>query len=276
MIMIENDTFLDDIPVVDSLTHVKEDGNWYNTHHDASVERLLTMFDRQYRKALLVGIPGDSSDYLLTVCQRYPDKFIPAAALEMGANDPVNRVEEKIINLGKKGFQGIKIHPRRLNMNLSHPNISRAIGLAGKHNLVSLLCTVHRPPLLPLKRPVYDILYQICQNNQNNKSKILLLHGGYFEILATSEMVRDFENVLLDLSVTIIRFQDTHLMEDIRFLFKTFDRRLCIGSDFPEYTMKDVLRVIREKELHRNLGREKLENIFSGNLLKFFNEKNES
>lgn len=261
---------INDIPLVDSLTHIKEDGNWYDTSHDASLERLLNMFDQQFRKALLVGIPGDSHEFLITVFQKYPDKFIPIAALEMEADDSPDQIEENIISCKNLGFKGIKIHPRLLKMGLTHPNISRAVGLAGKHQLVSLLCTVNKPPLPPLKRPVYDILHEICRGNQN--TRILLMHGGYFELLATSEIIRPFEHVLLDLSTTIVRFQDTHIIEDIRFLFKTFDQRLCIGSDFPEYTMKEVLQVIEKKELHRDLSREKLENIFSRNLLGFFNE----
>lgn len=262
---------INDIPLVDSLTHIKKDGHWFDTSHDASLERLLYMFDQQYRKALLVGIPGDSQEFLITVFQKYPDKFIPIAALEMGADDSADQIEEKIISCKNLGFKGIKIHPRLLNMSLTFPSISRAVGLAGKHQLVSLLCTVHKPPLPPLKRPVYDILHEICRENQN--TRILLVHGGYFEVLATSEIIRPFEHVLLDLSTTIVRFQDTHIIEDIRFLFKTFDQRLCLGSDFPEYTMKEVLQVIEKKELHRDLPRNKLENIFSRNLLDFFNEK---
>lgn len=261
---------LDTIPVMDALTHVTEDGKWYDTAHDASEERLLGTFDRRLRKALLVGMEEEKNNHLLSVSRRHPDKFIPIAAIELKPGDSTDRLEEKIIDFKRMGFRGIKIHPRRLNMNLANPCISRAVGLAGRHRLVSLLCTVHRAPLPPLKRPLYDILHQICDENRN--SKLVLLHGGYFEVLATSEIIIPFEHVLLDLSFTIIRFQDTHIVEDIRYLFKAFDRRLCLGSDFPEYTMKEVLRVIEKKGLHRDLSREKLENIFSRNLQEFFNE----
>ena len=42
-------------------------------------------------------------------------------------------------------------------------------------------------------------------------------------------------NVLLDLSNTLLRYQGSSLDRDIAWLFRSFDRRICIGSDYPDY-----------------------------------------
>lgn len=120
----------------------------------------------------------------------------------------------------------------------------------------------------PLGRPVYDVLYEICLNNL--QSKIILLHGGYCELLETSEMIRPLGNVILDLSYTLLRFRETHLVDDIKFLFQTFDRRICIGSDFPENTISDVIKVIEEKKLAEGLNETSIGNILHDNLARLF------
>ncbi len=254
--------------VFDSLTHIKKDGIWYGSKHDASLERLLKEFDENIVKALLVGMPDDDINYIIDAYNKHKDKFVPIAPIYFDNNTDSDQIEKQIIDFKGLGFKGIKIHPRFLNTNLIDKNIINSIELAGKYDLVSLLCTVHRAPSKPLKRPIHDVIHEICDETQ--KSKKILLHGGYYDLLATSEVIRSFENTLLDLSTTLIRFQDTHILNDIKYLFKTFDRRLCIGSDFPEFTIQDVLNTINNKVLNNHLiDTQKLENIYFNNLNNF-------
>ena len=63
----------------------------------------------------------------------------------------------------------------------------------------------------------------------------ILLHGGGSQILAVSEVVAVHANLVLDLSFTIHRFSGSSVDDDLRFLMRTFDRRMVVGSDFPEY-----------------------------------------
>ena len=79
---------------------------------------------------------------------------------------------------------------------------------------------------------------------QHSKVKTVLLHGGYYNLLAVSEEVRNLENVLLDLSATLTRFYDSSVGNDIKFLYRTFEKRLCVGTDFPEYNYGDVLKAL--------------------------------
>ncbi|PID28832.1 MAG: hypothetical protein CSB55_03515 [Candidatus Cloacimonadota bacterium] len=253
--------------IFDSLSHIKKDGNWFNTGHDAGAERLLKEFNGCLEKTLLAGMPGDDLDYLLRFCEKYPDKFIPIAPVIFHSETGDCELEEQISKYKQNGFRGIKIHPRLLNTDLTDHKIRKSVKLAGKYDLISLLCTVHKPPSKPLKRPVSDVIHEICDETQN--CKLILLHGGYCDILATSEMVRSYENVLLDLSNTIMRFRDTHILSDIKFLFKTFDRRICIGSDFPEYSIYDVIDLIENRITYENFSNDKKENILFDNLNNF-------
>jgi len=252
--------------IFDSLSHIKKDGNWYGTKHDASIDRLLREFDTSLTKTLLVGMPDDDMEYLISTANQYKDKFVPIAPIVFDNDTAYEELEKQILNYKNLGFKGIKIHPRFLNTNLIDENIKNTIEIAGKYHLVSLLCTVHRAPSKPLKRPLSDVIHEICDETQNSKK--ILLHGGYYDLLATSEVIRSFENTLLDLSATLIRFQDTHILNDIKYLFKTFDKRLCIGSDFPEFSIKDVLLTIKKHNLDI-INDEKLKNIYFNNLYRF-------
>ncbi len=255
--------------IFDSLSHIKKDGKWYETKYDASIGRLLKEFDKGLTKTILVGMPDDDIDYLLETANKYKEKFIPVAPVFFNEKTTNEEIEKQILNYKNMGFKGIKIHPRFLNTSLADKKIIDSIKIAGTHQLISLLCTVHRAPSRPLKRPVYDMLHEICDETKG--SKTMLLHGGYYDLLATSEVIRFYENVLLDLSATIMRYQETSLAKDIEFLFHTFDKRICIGSDFPEYTIGEVIDVINRKVIvSGTIDNEKIEDIFYNNLDRFW------
>lgn len=251
--------------IIDSLTHITPDGTWFNTNHDATLDRLIdTQQKAGVDKSILVGMPNlDDDDFVLSVTSDNPDKFIPVSGISLNGLS-AEEIKSKISTLKTKGFAGIKIHPRFSGVSLLSNEVNYALDYADKYNMKVMVCTIHRPPSKPLGRPVYDVIHELCDNHKN--TKMILLHGGYYDLLATSEIVRPYENVLLDLSLTAVRFAETSLLSDMRFLFKTFDRRICIGSDFPEYTFNQAKAIV-EANL---FDEEKLKNIFGQNLNRFF------
>ena len=62
---------------------------------------------------------------------------------------------------------------------------------------------------------------------------MVLLHGGDVQLLRYAELVRFNANLILDLSLTIMKYAGSSLDADLSFLFREFDRRICIGSDHP-------------------------------------------
>lgn len=230
---------------VDSLTHITSDGQWYGTNHDADLNRLLSEMDQaRLDKAVLVGMPDLDCDHaILAACEDHPEKFIPVAGVDVSQDEMT--VNERLLSISEAGFSGIKIHPRSSATPLTYPMVDFAVKRAGELNLASFICTIHRPPLPPQTQPLASSIQELCQNNPD--SKIVLLHGGYTDLLATSELIRPLENAFLDLSFTFQRFQKTSLALDVDFLIDTFDRRIVFGSDFPEYTYSDVLDALKAR-----------------------------
>jgi predicted TIM-barrel fold metal-dependent hydrolase len=65
--------------------------------------------------------------------------------------------------------------------------------------------------------------------------KVVLLHGGGVDLLRYAELVRANDNYLLDLSLTLCKYAGSSVDLDIGFLFRRFDRRICVGADFPDF-----------------------------------------
>lgn len=218
--------------IIDSLAHVTQSGKWFNTGLDASVEALLaSMNTHGVARAVLAGIPGETeADFLDGVAAKHPGRFIPVAGVDLSQG--LNTAARAVAQAEELGFAGVKIHPRLSGVPLTDPLVEEVVELAGEADLAAFICTIHKPPLPPLGRPMSDALHQLCAVCED--TRIVLVHGGYDDLLATSERMRPLENVLLDLSQTLTRFAKASVGRDVAFLLETFDRRVCLGTDFPE------------------------------------------
>lgn len=239
---------------IDSLTHVTADCKWFGTGHDASLGRLQQEMEAAgLDRAVLSGVPGlNDHDFVLRIAANSQKRLIPVAAWQPASPENAESQAEQLV---RAGFQGIKLHPRMMGLSLLSEEMFAALEAAGKCGLAAFICTIHRPPMMPLGRPLHDALHELCASAMD--TRIILLHGGYSDLLATSEVVRPMEHVLLDLSFTLTRFREASLSMDARYLLRNFDRRVCLGSDFPEYVFTDVLKVVQElgfseKELELN------------------------
>lgn len=256
--------------IIDALTHITKDGSWFKTPHDASLDRLLTeMKKANVNKALLVGNPElKDQKTLLEASERYPDAFFLIAGLDL-AQASIQDVEKQISSYKKQGFLGIKIHPRFSKIRLDSEIMSHTLKLAEKYQMTVLLCTILKSPAPIHNRPLPDMIQEMCENHQD--AKIILVHGGYTKILAVSEVIRPFENIFLDLSCTLTRFYDSSVGADIKFLLRTFDKRICFGSDFPEFTYSNVIDALEYLGQSRNDLEKR--GVLGDNLLQFLNQK---
>ncbi len=242
--------------IIDALTHITVDGSWFHTDRDASLISLLSAMEAgKADRAVLAGIPGvDDDDLILEAVETNPGRFIPVAGIDVSLSG--SELETRMERVRDLGFAGVKLHPRLSAVSLAESQMKEAVRLAGKMNLAAMVCTIHKSPLSPLGQPISDVIHGLCAACDN--TRIILVHGGYTDLLATSEVVRPMEHVLLDLSLTLTRFEKTSLGLDMAWLLETFDRRICVGSDFPEGDMGKVrealFRLGGDESLLRKMG----------------------
>lgn len=251
------------IPIFDSLTHPTITGAWLSSKYDASFESLASKQNRAVAVGLH-GVEGYNHDEFIQECNKY-DNLIPVAGFDIHVSD----LTTEISNVTSLGFKGIKLHPRlgNFSFNDDKEKLKEIFKLCFDHKLVVFVCTYVSCSSykFPTNNPFWD-LADIFKSSPN--TKCVLLHGGTTRLLEYADLVRFNPNLLLDLSYTIIKYKGSSLDLDMRYLFQTFDQKLCVGTDHPEYTL-DQLR-FRLDEIGEGISSERLENIYHKNLSKFF------
>ncbi len=234
-------------------------------NRDASVVGLLEEVLGIKYAAVAVDMPIISDGESLK-CSRVNDAIVPVYCLSESefCNGLLDKtIEAKVI----EGYRGIKIHPRILKISPDNAEILNVIDICKHLRIPVFICTVFLPPALSTNRNVEHLIRDYCEAAEGGT--LVLLHGGFTNVLAVSEIVRRYENVLLDLSFTFIRY--LNVFENYwPFLFETLDRRIVIGSDYPEYSPKRVLDEIGNIFQRHNIEMIKRENILYGNMERLF------
>ena len=178
------------------------------------------------------------------------------------------QIIQELEYIKKLGFKGVKIHNRISNFSIADKKFKIFLEAFEKFDLVCLICCYWHSELD--KYPNEDFLYSLVKAFKGVKNiKTILIHGGNVRLLEFAEFVRsNKDNFLLDLSMTMLKYEGSSIDNDIEFLFNKFDEKICIGSDHPEYTFQMLRK--RFNFFSRNLNLKKKQNIAYKNLENFF------
>jgi len=260
-----------DIPLFDSLTHPTMDGSWLVASDQSNTlrELELQMAAHNIRWALAVGMEGIGSYHVETYASHIRSSsknLFPVAYFDFQKDESPVRIRKKLRAIARYGYVGIKLHPRRSCIDLKNKKLPLVFAEAQQQQLVVLLCTYLYGNVCSSALGSYlDIDCLLKQIPP--ECKVMLVHGGDANLLAMMEISRSRPNVLLDLSFTLCRYEGSSVDLDIGYLFRTYDRRICVGSDNPQYHLRDLRR--RFNELSADLTREKALNIAHRNLMAF-------
>jgi predicted TIM-barrel fold metal-dependent hydrolase len=262
------------LKIFDSCTHPTLTGNWgFNKkikgNKIASFENLnKQLIKNNYYKACAIGFDNfekyDHNNFIKE-CKKYKN-LVPIAGLNPKKNKSELKKEIKLIK--KLGYKGIKLHPRISNFNLLNKNLDYVFEYMESEKLVLMLCCYPNPSLEAGNN--YDFVTTLLNLFKNiNSLKVILMHGGCYKLIEISEFVRqNSKNFLLDLSMTILRYKESSIDTDIKYLFRNLDERICIGSDHPEYPLSELKK--RFNQLSKGISIRKKSNILNKNLDKFF------
>lgn len=167
--------------------------------------------------------------------------------------------------LKEQCYKGIKLHPRFSDFSLSSDRLAYTINKATELGFVSLLCTYFTHNSGNAANNNIESLCTLLMKVQD--SRLVLLHSGTTHVLDMIDVGRSFKNVLLDMSFTMSKYEGSSLDLDLKFAFRTFDQRVCIGADWPEFSMMKLRE--RFEYLTEGLSVEKKENIAYKNLEHF-------
>ena len=260
---------MNSIPIWDTLSHPTLDGNWLNSRYDGQSfieDIIIQMEDNNIKGAFAVGLNGiggyEEEKYLELIKRRGNSFFCPIAFFDF-VDLNKEGIAHRLVEIKNRGYCGIKLHPRIGGFLITDERLPYIIDKANELNLLVLLCTFfysnHQSMLSNNIERLGDLLMNIAP-----ESDIILLHGGLTRVLETMEMVRFFPNAVLDLSLTFCKYAGTHLDSDFDYIFKWFDRRTTIGTDYPEINYKQLRE--RFNFFAGKTTREKAENIAYKNI----------
>ena len=93
--------------------------------------------------------------------------------------------------------------------------------------------------------------------------KLILLHGGDVRLAEFAQFTRHFDDVYIDLSYTLTKYNSDYIDSQILFCFNELDEKCLIGSDFP-YVSLNLFRK-RVDLLTKNISDDKKCNIYYKN-----------
>lgn len=263
---------MNNIPIFDSLTHPMPDKGWLQPKYDGrnSIDNLREeMKGSNVRWAFAVGMGNEIGGYeehrYASFIIEQSEALFPVAFFDFRALSDTGSVRTYLQKLKRLNYVGIKIHPVFSGIAIADPRLPEVIREANGLGLTVLFCTYFwsksKTGALNSPEQLSLLLSEVPDD------KVILLHGGAVRLLEVAEIVRSFGNTMLDLSFTLCKFEGSSLDLDIRFLFSTFDQRVCIGSDSPEFSPVKLRG--RFEALTEGLDERKKKNIAYRNIQDF-------
>jgi predicted TIM-barrel fold metal-dependent hydrolase len=229
----------DEVPLFDSHGGATLDGTWLDDRQGLTFAELRrAMTEAGFLGGLVQGLPG--------VCGYEHRGFADAARGVAGLwpvaawdGSDAEATPAHVAALKDMGFVGVHAHPRASGVGPDAAQFRALLQSAGEAGLPVFYCAYQFADVgagLPVD-PLPDLAVAL---RQAPSARLVLLHGGTVEVLRYAEFTRANPRVLLDLSFTMMRYAGTSLDADLGYVFRTLDRRVCIGTDAPEYSPADV------------------------------------
>ncbi len=252
--------------IFDSLAHPCINGDYLARNIDCSFEHLAKSMSQSAIKWCcaigLEGVGGYSHENFAAACKQYP-QMIPVAAVNPLNYSSNSEIATAINYLKSLGFKAIKLHPRISKFKVSADEVDRLFATCSQQNMPVFLCTYHYGSIDC--QPQFEVLTELIKKHPD--LKLLLVHSGAVELLKYVELARAYPNIVLDLSMTLMKYEGSSIDLDLEFAFQKFDRRICIGTDYPEYSLEAVSK--RFEYFAKDISQEKKENIAYKNLANF-------
>lgn len=256
----------DEIPLFDSHGGATLDGTWLGGRAGLTVAALRAqMTGAGFMGGLVQGLPGVSGyeHEAFAAAVKREKALFPVAAWN---GTPEESSAAHLARLKTLGFAGIHAHPRLAGVGPDKAPFATLMRTAGQADFPVFFCSYQFAdasaglPTDPLPA-LSDAL------RQAPGARLVLLHGGTVEVLRYAEFCRANPRVLLDLSFTMMRYAGSSVDLDLNYICRTLDRRICIGTDAPEFSHAEVRT--RFDALTGALPREKRVNIAGRSLTRF-------
>jgi len=222
---------------IDGHVNITQDGKWFNTNHNASLQRLLNeMPEAGIDKCLLITMPFASNNtFTSSVVEKYPDKFRGMGFIDFTRDNFKEQVDE----IENMGLSGIKIHPRMQQINCLDKNLEPLFQYLNEKKKVVMIDGYYQAQsknvfLKDLHPFNYDILAK-----QYPEIRLIISHIGAHLCFDLYFVSKSNSNLFINNSHVLKYFEGTSLMNDYTWIMDKLDEKILYGSDFPEYGLSE-------------------------------------
>lgn len=209
--------------------------------------------------ACAVALPGTDPRQHFERCRR--SGFLTPVAPWKSVGP--KRVGRGVQALKKIGYSAIKIHPRLGGPSVGSKEFRMIAEVASDEGCVLFVCTY---PFGAAENRFGDSLLRDLELAilRAPNARMVLLHAGAVDLLRYIEFCRVNEHLLLDLSFTLMKYAGSSLDQDLLYALNSFDRHICVGTDYPWYSPADLVE--RLSPMIRTLDPAKRNRILRGNI----------
>ena len=249
--------------IIDAHVHITKDGKWFDTGNDASLKKLIVSLDENKidRAILLPIFPYISNEYILNVCNEYPEKFIGFCSVNPLKRDAVNDLEHYVVDYGLKG---LKLHPKIQGFFSYDNSINNVIIKATDLKIPVLIDAWIKQDEINSSK-IINLIETIAQKHPS--CKIILPHLGGYSYKKMPEISKKFSNISFDLSFVLSKFDGNVLQNEIiPIIQKIGSRKLIFGSDFPEIDITQYLKRSSQVFTDMHYSSRDFDAVFSKNI----------
>lgn len=251
--------------IIDAHVHITDNGKWFDTSHDASLERLMDEMDESgIDKCLLISMPfAATNKYIASIVEKYPEKF-----RGIGCIDFSGKILKQIDEILAMGLSGIKIHPRIQGVNICDANFDFLWEYLDKGKMKILVDGYYQVSNNKLlTRDLFPLAYEGHIKKYKNVA-FILAHAGSHKVMDTYFLCRSNQNFYCDISYSINVFKETSFYKDYKFLMNNVDKKVLFGSDFPGINILSAKK--NYLDLAKNFSADKFNNIIGLNAYSLF------
>ena len=253
----------------DANCHPTLNGEWTDGRSGMTFEEMKQyLTSLNFTGACAVGISG--------VGGYNHEEFFKESIKHNGFYNPIASVisenyqdlENEFNEIIEIGYEAVKIHFRNSYIQNIDQYFQEIFRLASLNSINLYICTYTASDIS--KNVIVtsnDLLKAVLQASKVEPNvKIVLAHGGVTSIMEYSLWVRHNKNILLDLSFTLQKYNNSSLALDLNYLAEHMDERICFGSDLPDIKAHDF-----EESLgfFSKINESKKENIYTKNIKRF-------